>query len=342
MQIQRQELKNQKQLKHINHLEELLFSDGELGFEVIKSVLKSFKNNSKKNIRCKTDGISIICGYKDDKFFVSTKSFFNKTPKINYFSQDIIKNHDNTDLQNKLFYCLKYLKDVIPNNGIYYQGDLLFTYSDLIELSDQYEFKQNILSYRISKESIGKSKLGICFHTQYENNVANYNPDLSILKKTSDVFLYDNMMHDYSIILNSNIIYLINEILNLNLNNDIIRNIEMHCDDYISFFNKLIKNNSNGYTSNPDKLFELYSRDYNKNGDINIFKRIFKIHNNIVKIKSNIIENLDKIPQEMNCYYKDEKTNPEGYVLLTEYGIVKLVNRFEFSHRNFNDSSFEK
>jgi len=118
--MQVQQLNKQNQLKHINHLEELLFSDTKLGFDVIKFVLKSFKNNSKKNIRVKMDGSpSVICGYKDDKFFVSTKSFFNKTPKINYSSEDIIKNHESVDLQNKLFYCLKYLKYVILTpNGI--------------------------------------------------------------------------------------------------------------------------------------------------------------------------------------------------------------------------------
>lgn len=341
MQVQRKELKNQKQLKHINHLEELLFTDSELGFEVIKTVLKSFKNNSKKNIRVKMDGSpSIICGWKEDKFFVATKSFFNKTPKINYSSEDIIKNHENIDLQNKLFYCLKYLKDIIPNNGIYYQGDLLFIESDLKKLTGQVEFRQNILSYRISDMVVNNAKLGICFHTQYETDVANYNPDLTILKKTNDVFLFDNLMHDYDIKLNSSISTIIVDILSYNLNNDILKCIELHKEDFVKFFNNIVKDDVYTFPTTADKLYELYKKNSDSDGDPVIFKKIFKLHNLIIKVKTFIIEKLNDKQFGIECYYNDEKTNPEGYVLLTQFGIVKLVNRSEFSHRNFNDSSF--
>lgn len=285
---------------------------------------------------------SIICGYKDNKFFVSTKSFFNKTPKINYFSQDVINNHGNKDLQNKLFYCLKYLPEVIPNNGTYYQGDLLFIDDDLKDIGNEFEFKQNILSYKIPKNAIGSAKLGICFHTEYDVHVANYDPDLKILKKSNNVFLYDNLMHEYSIKPNSSINTIINDILSYNLNNDILKHIEMHSTDFIKFFNNIIKDNLYLFPTTSEKLYELYKKNYNTNGDTLIFLKIFKLHNLITKVKTYIIDQLNNIPQEMECYYKNEKTNPEGYVLLTEYGIVKLVNRFEFSHRNFNDSSFEK
>ena len=58
------------------------------------------------------------------KFFVGTKSVFNVTPKINYTTGDIRKNHGGVVAQ-KLEICLRYLSK-LNIKGIL-QGDLLFT-----------------------------------------------------------------------------------------------------------------------------------------------------------------------------------------------------------------------
>ena len=60
----------------------------------------------------KWDGPAIICGTNPEngKFFVGTKSVFNKTPKINYSISDIRKNHGTTGAGAKLIYCFNYLK----------------------------------------------------------------------------------------------------------------------------------------------------------------------------------------------------------------------------------------
>ena len=42
------------------------------------------------------------------KFFVGTKSVFNKTPKINYNLSDIRKNHTGA-VADKLSICIRYL-----------------------------------------------------------------------------------------------------------------------------------------------------------------------------------------------------------------------------------------
>ena len=66
---------------------------------------------------------AIICGINPEngKFFVGTKSVFNKTPKINYSISDIRKNHGTTGAGAKLIYCFNYLKR-LPIKGIL-QGD---------------------------------------------------------------------------------------------------------------------------------------------------------------------------------------------------------------------------
>ncbi|HAI39509.1 MAG TPA: hypothetical protein DCM40_16070, partial [Maribacter sp.] len=59
------------------------------------------------------------------KFFVGTKSIFNKTPKINYTAADIKKNHGHAaGLVDKLTRAL----DALPALGIskILQGDFMF------------------------------------------------------------------------------------------------------------------------------------------------------------------------------------------------------------------------
>ena len=60
------------------------------------------------NMTVKWDGaLPIIYGINPEngKFFVGTKSVFNKTPKINYTTSDIRKNHDGV-VGKKLQVCL--------------------------------------------------------------------------------------------------------------------------------------------------------------------------------------------------------------------------------------------
>lgn len=336
-----EKLKNQRQLKHIHHLEELIFTDKETGLKAIKYILNSFKNNSKKNIRVKIDGSpSLICGYKDDKFFIATKSFFNKTPKINYSPDDIKINHPKSiDLQNKLFYALKYLPTVIPNNAMCYQGDFLFIDSDLIEKDGRLEFTPNILTYKIQSVKYPNVKMGIVFHTSYENNIANYNPDLSVLKKSDEVFMFNNLMPDTNINRHEISIDSIDHIVNYNLSKEIIYLLTEYENEFILMFNKLIR--SGKIINSAEDYYKQFLDTVELD---NIYKEsvllIFKLYIKIVKIKTAIISELNKKPEEILTFYKNEFSNPEGYIFLSQFGIVKLIDRSEFSARNFENSKF--
>lgn len=332
-------LKNQNTLTHINHLEELLFSDGKTGFDVIKTVLKSFKNNSNLNIRVKIDGSpSVICGHDPKGFFVSTKSFFNKEPKLNFTVDDIRANHESTDLQNKLFYCLKYLPNVIPNNGLYYQGDLLFIDDDLKEVGNNYQFKQNILTYQLPKEKISDKKLGMCFHTQYENDVADYIPSLNVLKNTSEVFLYDNTLKDTYVRLTVQNLAMIEHILNYNLSKELLSILENNSEKFISFFNNIIKSSEpERILAAPEDLLDEFSKEVNiEENQRESYLKIFKLHRIIVRIKNFIISKLNTKADNINVFYDNKDFVPEGFVVTGGFGIVKLVDRTIFSHLNFN------
>jgi hypothetical protein len=62
---------------------------------------------------------------KTGKFFVATKSAFNKNPKINHTDKDIDKNHwSRTGSCKNIKTCTQTPTKVTPKHGVY-QGDLM-------------------------------------------------------------------------------------------------------------------------------------------------------------------------------------------------------------------------
>ena len=166
---------------HLEHLEDDIINRGSKGGDNAVNFLKSVRNmlagnsGAKTNITVKWDGApAIICGINPEngKFFVGTKSVFNKTPKINYTTADIRKNHGG-EVAKKLAVCLAQLSR-LNIKGIL-QGDLLFT-DDLksinIDGEKMVSFTPNTITYAVPiKSDLGrrilKAKMGIVFHTQY-------------------------------------------------------------------------------------------------------------------------------------------------------------------------------
>jgi len=143
---------------------------------------------------------SIVYGHHPEtgKFFVASKSAFNKNPKINYTPADIIKNHGHAPgLVEKLTHALQHLPKVTPKQGVF-QGDVLFSGNDKKKEGDKYKFTPNTITYSAHKDSeegkkIGPAKFGIYTHTQYvgksaKSMTANYSPDLEGFKEHKDVY----------------------------------------------------------------------------------------------------------------------------------------------------------
>jgi len=166
---------------HLEHLEDDIINRGAVGGDNAINFLKSVRNmlagttGSRTNITVKWDGApAIICGINPEngKFFVGTKSVFNKSPKINYTVSDIRRNHGGVVAQ-KLEVCLANLKR-LNIKGIL-QGDLLFTDDKKVISIDgekMLSFTPNTITYAVPQNSgIGKrianAKMGIVFHTQY-------------------------------------------------------------------------------------------------------------------------------------------------------------------------------
>src|SRR6056300_1794597 len=166
---------------HLEHLEDDIINRGAVGGENAVNFLKAVRNmlagsDKGTNMTVKWDGApAIICGINPEngKFFVGTKSVFNKNPKINYSTGDIRRNHSGA-LAEKLTVALRELsrlgiKDVL-------QGDFLYTQSDLksinIDGEKMISFTPNTITYAVPVDSnIGKrissARMGIVFHTKY-------------------------------------------------------------------------------------------------------------------------------------------------------------------------------
>ncbi len=226
-------------IKHLTHLEELILSSTtedtvddqgnalkrkvffkkqglERALAFLQDLLTSFGNSQKSKtfVTVKWDGSpSIVTGIDPStkKFFVSTKSIENTTPKINYTEEDIDKNHSHAPgLVIKLKEALKYLPQVI-RDGVY-QGDFLFSSEDLqrqtIDGEDLITFKPNTITYAIPAHSaigqrIMQSKIGVIFHTKYtgislQNLKRNSDVNYTDFNITPDVFVDDAKFKDAS------------------------------------------------------------------------------------------------------------------------------------------------
>jgi len=173
---------NVTQLKHLEHLEDEMLNYGVEGCMSAVSFLKELRNmlghqESAGFMQTKWDGApSVICGVHPytKRFFVGTKSVFNKTePKICFFPADV-DTYYSGDLAEKLKYSLEYFSQLGISGVV--QGDLLYTTSTIkketVNGEKLYTFRPNTITYGIPVDhpigvAAGRSKIGVVFHTHY-------------------------------------------------------------------------------------------------------------------------------------------------------------------------------
>ena len=202
---------------HMTHVEDLVFEGSARAEEAVsflEEIAKMLDGNSKSrtNATVKWDGApAIVCGKNPEngKFFVGSKSVFNKTPKINYTIGDIRKNHKG-GVADKLATALKYLKK-LNFQGIL-QGDMMFGPGDIktkkIDGVSHYTFTPNTITYAIPVDSdegrrIKRAKMGIVFHTTYKGNSmsdlsASFGAKVGRLKNNNAVWVDDADFKDVS------------------------------------------------------------------------------------------------------------------------------------------------
>jgi hypothetical protein len=275
---------------HLTHLEELVLTQGQDGFNQAKNFLyeliKNLKgqDNTIKNVSVKWDGApAIFTGINPDngQFFVGTKSVFNKEPKINYTPKDIDQNHGHAaGLAKKLKLALQYLPSLGIKNIL--QGDFMFDNDD-VETEDidgipHYTFKPNTIRYAVEANSeLGKqiiaARIGIIFHTTYNDlsgGGASFGADVSGLSKSPSVWFDDAFFKDDTgILLNDKeeqfILDKINEAdsINVDYTNLPLKNLN-------TYINSEIRQGE--FLNDPSKSFERFKNWYQQAVDKSIEK----------------------------------------------------------------------
>lgn len=209
-----------KKNMHLTHVEDVIFLDGPNGalraLYFLDSIIRMLTPDLKESkITLKWDGApAIVAGIDPEsgKFFVGTKSVFNKTPKLNFTNADIEKNHGHAPgLVEKLKVSLKYLPKIWK--GGVYQGDMMFAGGDLkktnIDGEPHYTFTPNTITYATPVDSelgkaLGAAKMGIVWHTKYTggptmaDTKAAFNVSKSEFKNSKDVWFDDAEFKDVS------------------------------------------------------------------------------------------------------------------------------------------------
>jgi hypothetical protein len=201
---------------HLTHLEELVLVGQKQGLDVairfINELTNIFEGNtdSKLFTTVKFDGApAVLAGYNPEngKFFVSTKN----PDKASYSVQEIVQNFGHAPgLVEKLKLAFLYLPNAIKQN--YYQGDFMFSKSDIQEIEYKGQklltFKPNTITYAVEADSplgqkVRNAQIGIVFHTKYTGAVGketSKTPDVSVkeFNLIPEVFVDDAKFKDMS------------------------------------------------------------------------------------------------------------------------------------------------
>jgi hypothetical protein len=385
---------------HLEHLEDNVLNNGVSGAREAINFLRSLRNmlaghsDVKVNVTTKWDGApAIFAGINPEngKFFVGTKSVFNKNAKLNYTDDDIDENHPSEGLNDKLKIALAYL----PKLGIkgILQGDMMFTKSDLkhetIDGEEYITFQPNTIVYAVPVNTklakmMQAAQLGIVFHTSYvgkdiENMRASFNIDLGHLTTTKDVWFRDASFTDASgsatfteketadltsILSQAGRLFTTIPALTLNkiassetylvqiktYNNTKVREGQEIRDTraHVNGLMKWVEDKLNKEILAAKKADTKEKRIKEKTEVMRFYrtnaaqlKNVFDLMNMIIEAKLMIIRKLETIRSIGTFVRTDDGfriTAPEGFVAVDKLkgNALKLVDRLEFSHQNFN------
>lgn len=351
-------------LKHLDHAEDHLINSGGDGFMHAVVTLVGVHNailrqNSAVRLTVKYDGApSIVFGTHPDtnQFFVASKSAFNKNPKINYTKDDVVANHGHAPgLVDKLVQALEYLPKVTPAGRIF-QGDLMYTSSDLIVSDSKVSFKPNTITYSVEKVSktgckIIASKLGVAIHTEYVNMKATFGPDLSEFLDHPDVHVISTVVDpsaaNYSVSMQKKFLSDIEKAVNLHKKHNYKHLSE--CEHLATYINDTVKTgetpSASGLIAHVKKRGELHksnlktergkaAADEKTKAIANhirlnriAFNTSFKMYKYIQNAKHVQVSALANVNGGFEHRINEKLTGPEGHVAIIGNKPTKLVDR---------------
>ena len=300
------------QNKHLEHPEDSVLS-GDL------NVLNWFTANG--NISAKIDGSpAIVWGTNpsNNKFFVGTKSVFNKKLiKINHNHRDIDNNH-----QGKVATILHYCLDNLPVTTNIYQGDFLgFGGSD--------NYNPNTIRYYF-QDTI-QQEIIIAPHTSYTTKCDLRDAIATPISDTQLISLWQDAKDVLFVRPYVTIDYLRDSI---HQSCKFARQIATLCEfptvkKQIARIKKQFNTCIREGIEIDDLTLEAIASD--NNCDVNVL-RLWKL---VQTIKMDMLSYIE-VDDDIECYIEEERCDHEGYVMSNEFGTFKIVNREGFSKANFN------
>jgi hypothetical protein len=365
------------QLKHLEHADDEVFNNGVHGTRnVLDHIHAMAHGDDRVKISQKIDGSpSVVFGTHPDtkKFFVASKSAFNKDPKINYTDEDIERNHGHAPgLAQKLKELLKHG----PKLGVkgVVQGDMLYGEHDREHTDSKVSFKPNTIRYSIDKnhpegQKVAKSKIGVALHTRYEDGKAVLDPNIET-KSHPDVYNMpvavdgEKMKFDTEKLKHhaSEIGKGMQGITKEGWEGISHPKIAEHVKTYI---NSKVRKGEDDYNV-PELIRHIHDKGQkdidsvktaaskmtkvHKRNELlahvrthaGAFKRAFAIQSHINQAKHHIIDRLNHNQTFGHHYDSGEEAAPEGYVAIGHHGPIKFVNRAGFSAANFAQSANRK
>jgi hypothetical protein len=320
---------------------------------------------------------AIVYGHhpENGKFFVASKSAFNKTPKINYTNADIEKNHGHAPgLVSKLKDALKHLPKVAPENGVY-QGDMMFSHEDKKPSNGGVSFHPNpsgltYTAHGTHADAVKKAKIGVVTHLSYsgkDSNSLNASHEVNHekFKQHSDVFSVDPRMDTSKVHFGPKDRAEFNKHIaaaqavhdthgdDMYAGTKLHHGVGGHLETYMNHTVRTgetpnHKNFSNWLETKKNKDIDKLKVEKNRNAKQSELKDELgkvdsnrKHYNNLFKMHQhlqnakNVLINVMNQHQEFQHEHGGEAANPEGYVFHHGNESDKFVNRAEFSRRNF-------
>lgn len=369
-------------LKHIAHAEDRPILHGSEGFTHTHGALTQAHEHTKSGgnssaLTMKYDGSpAVVFGHHPEtgKFFVASKSAFNKNPKINYTHEDIAKNHGHAPgLMDKLHAALNHLKKVAPKTGVY-QGDLMHSHDDLkSKKNGKVSFTPNTITYTAKGEDadkIKRSKVGVVTHTQYHGNdiasmKADSHPDLHNFSQHPDVW-QKSPNHD-----TKQVHYSEHDQQEFHKHMDAAKEIHdthgkkmyaatkphqgdgNHLETYI---NQTVRTDTKPSAEGLKKhIADKYKKEISKlktpaaqsrkqtesdahtnhiDSNKEHYDNLFKMHHHLQQAKNVLVKTLQQHEGGLEHHIEGKKTGPEGFVVNHAGRPTKLVDRAEFARAN--------
>jgi Family of unknown function (DUF6267) len=339
------------------------------------AILSGNASNSMVTTQKWDGGMAIFAGTdpKTKKFFVGTKAVFSKqVPKLVFTPRDADNYYSDKPAVAEI---LKIALSVLPALGIkkILQGDVLFTQSmiraSMIDGEKCIVFRPNTITYGVPADSdlarqMLRAKIGIVWHTEYSggstvfDTKASFNIDVSYLRQNPNVWFTDAYLDDFAGVVkfsksesarfNRYVAAAEKDLYAAGAAADTLSN-SVAAPLVMTFANKKIREGKLLVSSDVDELIAFLSSKYKSAAGqtkvLEVFTKdrkralsIFDFMYQVTQAKNMILNKLNQI-QTIGSFKETENgydvIDQEGYVALTDAGVVKLVDRLSFSRLNF-------